>query len=168
MLVTWLKNGKPDVAMAGNGLLAGLVGVTAGCWVVNGLGAVIIGAIAGLLVVYSVIFWDRMRIDDPVGAISVHGVCGAFGTLAVGLFSATEADGIVKKGLFYGGGTDQLVSQLIGVVAIGAFVAVTTGILFFIMKKTIGLRVDEIEEIEGLDRHEHGVPGYVNDDMVLR
>lgn len=168
MLVTWFKNGKPDVAMAGNGLLAGLVGVTAGCWVVNGLGAVIIGAIAGLLVVYSVIFWDRMRIDDPVGAISVHGVCGAFGTLAVGLFSATEADGVVKKGLFYGGGTDQLVSQMIGVVAIGTFVAVTTGILFFVMKKTIGLRVDEIEEIEGLDRHEHGVPGYVNDDMVLR
>lgn len=168
MLVTWLKNGKPDVAMTGNGLLAGLVGVTAGCWVVNGLGAVIIGAIAGLLVVYSVIFWDRMRIDDPVGAISVHGVCGAFGTLAVGLFSATEAEGIVKKGLFYGGGTDQLISQLVGVVAIGSFVAVTTGLLFLVMKKTIGLRVDEIEEIEGLDRHEHGVPGYVNDDMVMR
>lgn len=168
MIVTWLKDGKPDVAMTGNGLLAGLVGVTAGCWVVNGLGATIIGAIAGVLVVYSVLFWDRMKIDDPVGAISVHGMCGAFGTLAVGLFSATESEGIVKKGLFYGGGTDQLVSQVIGVVAIGSFVLVTTGILFFVMKKTIGLRVSEQEEIEGLDVHEHGVPGYVNDDMVLR
>ncbi|MBM3827919.1 MAG: ammonium transporter [Actinobacteria bacterium] len=168
MMVTWLKNGKPDVAMTGNGLLAGLVGVTAGCWVVNGLGAIIIGAVSGLLVVYSVIFWDRMRIDDPVGAVSVHGVCGAFGTIAVGLFSATESEGLVKKGLFYGGGADQLVSQIIGVVAIGAFVAVTSGILFLVLKKTVGLRVDEQEELEGLDVHEHGMPGYVNDDMVLR
>ncbi len=168
MLVTWVKDGKPDVAMTGNGLLAGLVGVTAGCWAVNALGAVIIGAIAGVIVVFSVIFWDRVRIDDPVGAISVHGVCGAFGTLAVGLFSATEADGVVQKGLFYGGGGDQLLSQLIGVVSIAAFVLVTTGILFFVLKSTIGLRVDQQEEIEGLDVHEHGVPGYVNDDMVLR
>jgi len=168
MIVTWLKNGKPDVAMAGNGLLAGLVGVTAGCWVVNGLGATIIGAVAGVLVVFSVLFWDKVKIDDPVGAISVHGVCGAFGTIAVGLFSSIESEGIVKKGLFYGGGADQLVSQLIGVVAIAAFVAVTTGILFFVIKKTAGLRVSEQEEIEGLDMHEHGMPGYVNDDMVLR
>jgi Amt family ammonium transporter len=168
MLVTWLKDGKPDVAMTGNGLLAGLVGVTAGCWVVNGLGAVIIGTIAGVLVVYSVLFWDRVKIDDPVGAISVHGVCGAFGTIAVGLFSASETEGVVKKGLFYGGGADQLVSQIIGVVSIAAFVAVTTGILFFVIKKTVGLRVSEQEEIEGLDMHEHGMPGYVNDDMVLR
>jgi Amt family ammonium transporter len=168
MLVTWLKDGKPDVAMTGNGLLAGLVGVTAGCWVVNGLGAVIIGTIAGVLVVYSVLFWDKVKIDDPVGAISVHGVCGAFGTIAVGLFSASETEGIVKKGLFYGGGADQLVSQIIGVVSIAAFVAVTTGILFFVIKKTVGLRVSEQEEIEGLDMHEHGMPGYVNDDMVLR
>ena len=168
MLVTWLKDGKPDVAMTGNGLLAGLVGVTAGCWVVNGLGAVIIGVIAGTLVVYSVLFWDKVKIDDPVGAISVHGVCGAFGTIAVGLFSASETEGVVKKGLFYGGGADQLVSQIIGVVSIAAFVAVTTGILFFLIKKTVGLRVSEQEEIEGLDMHEHGMPGYVNDDMVLR
>lgn len=168
MIVTWLKDGKPDVAMTGNGLLAGLVGVTAGCWAVNALGATIIGIVSGFIVVFSVIFWDKRRIDDPVGAISVHGVCGAFGTLAVGLFSATEAEGVVKKGLFYGGGGDQLLSQLIGVVAIAAFVLVTTGILFFVIKKTVGLRVDPQEEIEGLDVHEHGVPGYVNDDMVLR
>ena len=163
MIVTWLKSGKPDVAMTGNGLLAGLVGVTAGCWAVNGLGATIIGAIAGVIVVYAVSFFDRVRIDDPVGAVSVHGVCGAFGTLAVGLFSATEAEGVVKKGLFYGGGADQLVSQIIGVVAIAAFVLVTTVILFGILKATAGLRVDEQEEREGLDIHEHGVPGYVTE-----
>ncbi len=163
MAITWLKSGKPDVAMTGNGLLAGLVGVTAGCWAVNGLGATIIGAIAGAIVVYSVFFFDRVRIDDPVGAVSVHGVCGAFGAIAVGLFSATEADGVVKKGLFYGGGADQLVSQIIGVVAIAVFVLVTTGILFGILKATVGLRVDEQEEREGLDIHEHGVPGYVTE-----
>ena len=113
-------------------------------------------------------FFDKIRIDDPVGAVSVHGVCGAFGAIAVGLFSATETEGVVKKGLFYGGGADQLVSQIIGVVSIAVFVAVTTAILFFVIKKTVGLRVSEQEEIEGLDMHEHGMPGYVNDDMVLR
>jgi Amt family ammonium transporter len=163
MLVTWKRSGKPDVAMTGNGLLAGLVGVTAGCWAVNGLGAIVIGALAGVIVVFSVIFCDRIRIDDPVGAVSVHGVCGAFGTLAVGLFSATEVDGVVKKGLFYGGGADQLVSQLIGVVSIAAFVLITTTILFSVLKATVGLRVGEQEEREGLDTHEHGVPGYTHD-----
>ena len=163
MFVTWKRSGKPDVAMAGNGLLAGLVGVTAGCWAVNGLGALVIGALAGAIVVFSVIFFDRIRIDDPVGAVSVHGVCGAFGTLAVGFFSATEVDGVVKKGLFYGGGVDQLISQIIGVVAIAAFVLISTTILFGILKATMGLRVSEQEEREGLDIHEHGVPGYAND-----
>lgn len=168
MMVTWLKDGKPDVAMTGNGLLAGLVGVTAGCWVVEPIGAVIIGAIAGTLVVFAVSFFDKIRIDDPVGAVSVHGVCGAFGTIAVGLFSNTEADGVVAKGLFYGGGASQLVSQLIGVVSIAVFVAIAAGLLFFVLKSTVGLRVSEEEEIEGLDVHEHGVPGYVNDDMIKR
>ncbi len=163
MFVTWKRSGKPDVAMAGNGLLAGLVGVTAGCWAVNGLGALVIGALAGAIVVFSVIFFDRIRIDDPVGAVSVHGVCGAFGTLAVGFFSATEVDGVVKKGLFYGGGADQLISQIIGVVAIAAFVLISTTILFGILKATVGLRVSEQEEREGLDIHEHGVPGYANE-----
>jgi Amt family ammonium transporter len=171
MMVTWLKDGKPDVAMTGNGLLAGLVGVTAGCWVVDQLGAIIIGSVAGVLVVFSVIFFDRIRIDDPVGASSVHGVCGAWGTIAVGLFSTMDAEssgGLVKEGLFYGGGADQLIAQIVGVVAIAAFVAVTAGTLFFVLKKTVGLRVDAEEELEGLDIREHGVPGYVNDDMVLR
>ena len=160
MFVTWVRSGKPDVAMTGNGLLAGLVGVTAGAWVVNGLGAIIIGLCAGIIVVFAVDFFDKIRIDDPVGAISVHGVCGAFGTIAVGLFSATEVDGVVKKGLFYGGGTDQLVSQLIGVAAIATFVAVAATILFTTLRATIGLRVSEQEEIEGLDIHEHGFSGY--------
>ena len=160
MVTTWVRSGKPDVAMAGNGLLAGLVGVTAGAWVVNGFGAIIIGTTAGILVVFAVTFFDKVRIDDPVGAVSVHGVCGAFGTLSVGLFSSFEVDGIIKKGLFYGGGTDQLVSQVIGVASIAAFVFVTTFILFAVLKATVGLRVSEQEEIEGLDVHEHGFAGY--------
>jgi Amt family ammonium transporter len=171
MMITWIKDGKADVAMTGNGLLAGLVGVTAGCWVIDQLGAIIIGTVAGVLVVFSVIFFDRIRIDDPVGASSVHFVCGAWGTIAVGLFSTLDEEtsgGLVKEGLFYGGGADQLIAQIVGVVAIGAFVAVTASVLFFVLKKTVGLRVDELEELEGLDIHEHGVPGYVNDDMVQR
>jgi len=164
MIVTWVRSGKPDVAMAGNGLLAGLVGVTAGAWVVNGLGAIVIGLGAGIIVVFSVTFFDKIRIDDPVGAVSVHGVCGAFGTIMVGLFSAKESEGVVKKGLFYGGGTDQLVSQIIGVVSVAAFVLVTAWILFSVLKATVGLRVDEQEEIEGLDVHEHGFSGYSNAD----
>ena len=159
MLLIWMKTGKPDVAMTANGMLAGLVGITAGTAAVSNVGAVIIGALAGLLVVVAVLFFDRIHIDDPVGAISVHGVCGAFGTICVGLF-ATEDSTFWKQGLFYGGGTDQLVSQVIGVAAIGAFVAVAAGLLFLVLKATIGLRVSEEEEIAGLDVPEHGAPGY--------
>jgi len=149
----WLKSGYPDVAMAGNGVLAGLVGITAGCAAVSPWGAFIIGALAGIIVVASVLIIDRVGVDDPVGAISVHGVCGAFGTIMVGLLAT---DG----GLFYGGGTDQLISQVIGVVAVFAFIVVTTGALFMLLKVTIGLRVPAEEEIEGLDVVEHGAPGY--------
>ncbi|MGE0877733.1 MAG: ammonium transporter [Acidimicrobiia bacterium] len=163
MGVIWIKTGKPDVAMTGNGLLAGLVAVTAGCYAVSTIGALIIGALAGILVVFAVLFFDKVHIDDPVGAVSVHGVCGAFGTICVGLFSAKEVEGVVQKGLFYGGGADQLVSQLIGVVAVFAWTVVTAGILFTVLKKTVGLRVSEQEELEGLDVHEHGSPGYAND-----
>ena len=152
----WFVGGKPDVAMTTNGLLAGLVGITAGCAAVSNAGALAIGAMAGVLVVGAVLFFDRVRVDDPVGAISVHGVCGAFGTLAVGLFAT---DG----GLFYGGGTALLVTQLIGVAAIAAFVAVTAGALFLVLKATIGLRVSEEEELAGLDVIEHGTPGYAPD-----
>jgi Amt family ammonium transporter len=162
MFATWVK-GKPDVAMTGNGLLAGLVGVTAGCYAVTTVGATIIGAISGLLVVWSVHLFDKFKIDDPVGAISVHGVCGAFGTIAVGLFSNESSEGFISKGLFYGGGTDQLVSQIIGVVAIGAFVLVASTILFAVIKRTMGLRVSAEEELAGLDMFEHGSLGYGQD-----
>jgi Amt family ammonium transporter len=159
MLVIWMKSGKPDVAMTANGMLAGLVGITAGTAAVSNTGALIIGAAAGVIVVAAVFFFDRIKIDDPVGAISVHGVCGAFGTICVGLF-ATEDTDFWQQGLFYGGGTSQLVSQVIGVVAIAAFVAVTAGILFMVLKATVGLRVSEEEELAGLDVLEHGAPGY--------
>lgn len=162
-LLTKLQSGKTDVAMTGNGLLAGLVGITAGCFAVTTVGSLIIGVVSGLLVVYAVAFFDKIKVDDPVGAISVHGVCGAFGTIAVGLFSNEDIEGVVKKGLFYGGGTDQLVTQIIGVVAVAAFVLVTSVILFAVIKATVGLRVSEQEEREGLDVHEHGSPGYGSD-----
>ena len=152
-ITVWLKTGVPDVAMAGNGVLAGLVGITAGTANVSNWGAFVIGALAGVLVVFSVFFIDRRGVDDPVGAISVHGVCGAFGTLMVGLF-ATDT------GLFYGGGLAQLWSQLVGVVAVFVFVAATSGGLFYAIKATVGLRVPPEEELEGLDVVEHGAPGY--------
>jgi Amt family ammonium transporter len=163
MLTVWLKAGKPDVGMAANGMLAGLVGITAGTAAVSNIGALIIGAGSGVLVVFSVLFFDRIKIDDPVGAISVHGVCGAFGTICVGLFATADVEGFWKQGLFYGGGADQLVTQLIGVVSIAAFVAVTTFILFAVIKATVGLRVAPDEEVEGLDVLEHGSPGYAPD-----
>jgi ammonium transporter, Amt family len=152
-MTIWIVGGKPDVAMAGNGVLAGLVGITAGCGVLSNWGAVIAGAVAGALVVFSVLFFDKVKVDDPVGAISVHGVCGVWGTLAVGLFAQ-------EGGLFYGDGADQLISQLIGAVAVFAFVTVTAGALFMAIKATVGLRVSPEEEIEGLDVLEHGAPGY--------
>ena len=163
----WIKGGKPDVAMIGNGVLAGLVGITAGCGAVNYLGAWIIGLVAGVLVVFSVLFFDRIKIDDPVGAISVHGTCGAWGVLAIGLF-ATVDDAFLGRddaGLFYGGGIEQLGMQALHVLVIGVWVAVTTAILFFVIKKTIGLRVSEEEERQGLDVLEHGMSGY-SEDMV--
>jgi Amt family ammonium transporter len=162
MLTIWAKTGKPDVAMTANGMLAGLVGITAGTAAVSSVGAVVIGGVAGVLVVGSVLFFDRIRIDDPVGAISVHGVCGAFGTICVGLF-ATEGTDFWQQGLFYGGGADQLVTQIIGVVAVAVFVAVAAGLLFLAIKATVGLRVSQEEELSGLDVLEHGAPGYGGD-----
>lgn len=162
MLAIWAKAGKPDVAMAANGMLAGLVGITAGTAAVSNVGALVIGAAAGVLVVASVFFFDRLKVDDPVGAISVHGVCGAFGTICVGLFATEETD-FWKQGLLYGGGADQLVTQVIGVVTIAAFVALTAGLMFLFIKSTIGLRVSEEEELAGLDVLEHGSPGYSPD-----
>jgi Amt family ammonium transporter len=161
MFTVWAKTKKPDVAMTGNGLLAGLVGITAGCAAVTPQAALIIGGLSGILVVFAVDFFDKVvKVDDPVGAVSVHGVCGVFGTLCVGLFAREDAEGFWSQGLLYGGGTDQLVSQVIGVVAIGAWVSITSIILFGTLKALHGLRVSEEEEIGGLDIPEHGAPGY--------
>ncbi|MCY3648154.1 MAG: ammonium transporter [Acidimicrobiaceae bacterium] len=161
--VVWLRSGHLDVAMTGNGVLAGLVGITAGTATMTPVGAVLAGAVAGVIVVASVAFFDRVRIDDPVGAISVHGVCGLWGTLAVGLF-ARYGDGFVatdNAGLFYGGGFDQLLVQFIGAALVFVWVAATTGILFAVIKHTVGLRVPPEVEVSGLDIFEHGQPGYV-------
>ncbi|MBN2616751.1 MAG: ammonium transporter [Spirochaetales bacterium] len=159
MFTMWISMGKPDVSMSLNGALAGLVGITAGTWVVGPGSAIIIGLIAGILVVLSVNFFDKvLHIDDPVGAISVHGVCGAFGTLAVGLFANKPDDGLV--GVFYGGGFHLLGVQALGVIIAFGWVTITAGLLFTIIKKTIGLRVKEHEEIKGLDMEEHGTESY--------
>ena len=169
-ITVWVKSGKPDVAMAGNGVLAGLVGITAGCGTVSFGGAFAIGAISGVLVVVSVLFFDRVKIDDPVGAVSVHGVCGIWGVLAIGLFARYDDAflGRDEAGLFYGGGLDQLIVQALMVLIIVAWVAVTAGGTFFILKSTIGLRVSREEEIEGLDVLEHGMPGYGQDTLAYR
>jgi len=149
MFVSWGLYGKPDISMTLNGALAGLVAITAGCAVVSPMGATIIGIIAGVVIVFSIEFIDKkLKIDDPVGAVSVHGVCGALGTLLVGVFAT---DG----GLLYGGGFHQLGAQAIGVLAIGAWAIATSFIVLYTLKKTIGLRVTKEEEVEGLDIHEH-------------
>jgi ammonium transporter, Amt family len=154
LFLTWIKYGKPDASMTLNGALAGLVGVTAGCAAIDNYGAIAIGLVCGLVVVYSIEFVDKkLKVDDPVGAVSVHGVCGAIGTLLVGLFAT---DG----GLFYGGGFGQLGAQAAGVFGIGIWSLVISFIVLFILKKTIGLRVSEKEEVEGLDIHEHGMDAY--------
>ena len=137
---------KPDLSMALNGILAGLVGITAGADVINPNFAVLVGFIAGCIVVGSVIFFDRVKLDDPVGAVSVHLTCGIWGTLAVGIFSTNPDHSFFK--------------QLIGVGAYGAFTILCAGTLFFVIRATMGLRVDEEEEIEGLDLAEHGMHAY--------
>lgn len=159
MIFTWIKYGKPDVSMSLNASLAGLVAITAGCDVVDGLGAVMIGAVAGLLVVFGVWFLDYvLRIDDPVGAVAVHCLNGIWGTIAVGLFATTTVPGNDSiDGLFYGGGADQLLLQLTGVGTVALWTAVTITITFLFIKATIGLRASEEEEITGLDATEHGL-----------
>jgi len=153
MLLVWAMYSKPDASMTMNGALAGLVAITAPCDSVAPVSAVIIGIIGGILVVFGVAFLDKIRVDDPVGAIPVHGMNGVWGTLAVGLFHS-------EKGLFTGGGISQLGVQALGVISIFAFVAVTMGIVFFLIKKTIGLRVSPDEEGEGLDVAEHSMESY--------
>ena len=162
MVVTWLTAKKPDVGMTCNGALAGLVGITAGCASVEPWAAVVIGAITGAVVVPAVAFFDRIKVDDPVGAISVHGVCGAIGTLCVGVFGSPTAF-LPVDGLLATGSATQLGYQAIGVGAVLAFVGVSAGVLFTAIKVTVGLRVDAEEEMQGLDVVEHGAPGYGHD-----
>ncbi len=160
MAFTWIKYGKPDVSMCLNASLAGLVAITAPCDVTDALGAAIIGAVAGLLVVFGVWFLDnKLRVDDPVGAVAVHCMNGIWGTIAVGLFATTSAPGNDSvAGLFYGGGFHQLGLQLLGFITVAAWTVVTMTLAFLVIKKLVGLRVSREEEITGLDSTEHGLP----------
>ena len=158
MCITWVRYKKPDVSMTLNGSLAGLVAITAGCDVVTPAGAAIIGIIAGFVVVFGIEFIDQVvKVDDPVGAVGVHGLCGATGTILTGIFAYYTGNEITKEGLIYGGGAHMLIIQLLGVAAVIAWVTVTMFIVFTILKKTIGLRVSPAEEIMGLDKPEHGL-----------
>lgn len=161
MCITWIRYKKPDVSMTLNGSLAGLVAITAGCDLVDPVGAAIIGLIAGFVVVFGIEFVDKkLKIDDPVGAVGVHGMCGALGTILTGFF-ATE------DGLLYGGGVEFLGIQCLGVVAVIAWVAIMMTIIFNVIKHTIGLRVSEEEEIKGLDIEEHGLASSYADFMPV-
>jgi len=169
MIFTWIRYGKPDVSMTFNAALAGLVAITAPCDCVTPVGAFFIGLVAGFLVVLSVEFFDNVaKIDDPVGAVSVHMVNGMWGTLAVGLFS-NGGDG-VAPGLFYGGGFTQLGVQALGIVSVAAYVLIVMFIVFKVIDKTVGLRVPAQIEIDGLDMHEHGLAsaysGFAINDMT--
>ncbi len=160
MIFTWIKYGKPDVSMCLNASLAGLVAVTAGCDVVDATGSFIIGAVAGLLVVFGVWLLDYVfHVDDPVGAVAVHMMNGIWGTLAVGLFATGTTPGysLDIKGLFYGGGFELLGKQALGVLTVGAWATITMIIVFFAIKATVGLRASREEEIIGLDATEHGL-----------
>ena len=159
MIFTWIKYGKPDVSMCLNASLAGLVAITASCDVTDAAGAIIIGTVAGLLVVFGVWLLDyKLHIDDPVGAVAVHCLNGIWGTIAVGLFATTSAPGNDSvTGLFYGGGFTQLGLQLLGFAAVAAWTAVTITIAFFVIKALVGLRASEEEEIVGMDSCEHGL-----------
>ncbi|MCL5245381.1 ammonium transporter [Cellulophaga sp. 20_2_10] len=154
LFFTWLKYGKPDISMTLNGALAGLVGITAGCGAVNAWGALAIGLICGIVVVLSIEFIDKkLKIDDPVGAVSVHGVCGFLGTVLVGVFAS-------KGGLLHGGGGKLLLVQTYGSLAYIFWAGITSFIVLFVLKKTIGLRVTKEEEVDGLDVHEHDIEVY--------
>ncbi len=156
MFYTYFSYGKIDITMVINGILAGLVSITAGCNVVGPVSAIVIGFIAGILVDIAVLFFDKMKVDDPVGAIAVHGVNGLFGTLAVGIFA-------VDGGLFFGGGLDLLTTQFIGVLTIALFSFIITFILMNVLKSTVGIRITSKEEEEGIDSVSFGVKSYSND-----
>lgn len=160
-ITAWIFLGKPDLGMTINGCLAGLVGVTGGCAYFTVEVSLLVGAIAGVIVVFPVVFFDRIRIDDPVGATSVHLGCGVFGTICVGLFAKEGVTTLsTANGLFYGGGFSLLGVELLGVVAVGAFTFVTSTVVWLVLKKTIGIRVSREEELAGLDIGEHGNMAY--------
>lgn len=166
-ITAWLVLGKPDLSMIINGVLAGLVAVTAGCAFVNVPSAAIIGIIGGILVVFAVVFFDRIKIDDPVGAISVHLVNGLWGTVAIGLFAVgpSEVEGALysagpNAGLFFGGGLGQFMIQLLGTLAVGGMTVVLSTIFWVVLKAVLGIRVSEEEELLGLDIGEHGMEAY--------
>ncbi len=176
MVFTWIKYGKPDVSMCLNASLAGLVAITAPCDVTDCAGAAIIGAVSGLLVVFGIWLLDnKLRVDDPVGAVAVHMLNGIWGTVAVGLFATSSAPGFelagIKEGLFYGGGFAQLGLQFFGMLVTAGWTLVTITLTFIVLKKTVGLRVSEEEEIVGLDACEHGLPsayaGFAISDMSM-
>ncbi|MDO8986672.1 MAG: ammonia permease, partial [Coriobacteriia bacterium] len=159
--IAWKLLGKPDIGMTINGALAGLVGITASCAFVSVESSLIIGAIAGAMVVYGVLALDKFKIDDPVGAIAVHGMGGIFGTLAVGLFAQDKfMPGTTGDGLLFGGGAGLLMNQFIGIAAVGAAVFTVSLAVWYAIKLTIGVRVTEEEEMEGLDIGEHGNRAY--------
>ncbi|MFH1316630.1 MAG: ammonium transporter [Candidatus Woesearchaeota archaeon] len=161
MIVSWIKYGKSDISMTLNGTLAGLVSITAGTANVSPLSSVIIGGLGGAIVVFSVEFIDKiLKVDDPVGAVSVHGVCGAFGTLAVGLFAQKAYGGV--NGLFFGGGLSLFISQSIGVLSVFLWVFVSAIIMFKLIDMIIGLRVSRDDELKGLDLSEHGAEAYAD------
>lgn len=158
---SWLLLKKPDLGMTVNGCLAGLVGITGSCAYVSVESSLLIGALSGILVVFAVQFFDRVHIDDPVGATAVHLCCGVFGTICVGLFSQADVTSLsTVDGLFFGGGFGPLGIQLLGVVVIGAFSFLSSGLVWLVLKKTIGIRVSPEEEIQGLDIGEHGNVAY--------
>ncbi|HOO23102.1 MAG TPA: ammonium transporter [Clostridia bacterium] len=160
-VVSWIFIGKPDLGMTINGCLAGLVAITASCAYVSVGSSLIIGAIAGIIVVFAVVLFDKLKIDDPVGATSVHLVCGVFGTLCVGLFAQEGVTSLAtENGLFFGGGFRLLGVELLGVVTVGAFVFATTALVWIALKKTVGIRVTVSEELRGLDIGEHGNVAY--------
>lgn len=159
--VAWIVLGKPDLSMTINGLLAGLVAVTAPCAFISVESSLIIGGIAGIIVVFAVIGFDTLKLDDPVGALAVHLANGVFGTICVGLFAQEQfIPNTTGDGLFFGGGTTLLIAQLTGIAAVGAFTFVVSYIIWFVLKVTIGIRVSEHEEYEGLDIGEHGMEAY--------
>jgi Amt family ammonium transporter len=159
MLTVWFRYGKPDLSMTMNGALAGLVAITAPCAYVSPAAAIVIGAIGGVIVVFGVAFLDRIKVDDPVGAVAVHGMNGIWGTLAVGIWGSSSL-GLARDGFLHGGGLTQLAVQALGAVAASLFVVAAMGLVFLAIKNTVGLRVSRKEELRGLDIGEHAMEAY--------